>query len=128
MAELAARESAAAEEGAAVEAAKAAHGERIAKWGREPGGAPKNIRNLLCSMHTVLWEGSKWEPLSMAKIVVAGKVRAFYLRAVTVVHPDKASGLGAEKAYIAKCIFTQLEESYKLFCFEEMGGPDPKAL
>jgi hypothetical protein len=115
VAELAAREEGAAREEAAAAAARGAHEARIKEWGLEAGGAVKPIRILLANLHAALWEGAPWEPVGMAKLVVASKVKVFYLKAVRVVHPDKAAGLGVEKGYIAQQIFHKLEESWRKF-------------
>ncbi|XP_061489326.1 putative tyrosine-protein phosphatase auxilin isoform X2 [Rhineura floridana] len=53
-------------------------------------GKERNIRALLSTMHTVLWEGeTKWKPVSMADLVTPEQVKKVYRRAVLVVHPDK---------------------------------------
>jgi len=115
VAELAEREASSAREEAQAAAARGAHEARIKEWGQEAGGAVKPIRILLANLHAALWEGAPWEPVGMAKLVVASKVKVFYLKAVRVVHPDKAAGLGVEKGYIAQQIFHKLEESWRKF-------------
>ena len=53
-------------------------------------GKERNIRALLCSMHTVLWEDeARWKPCSMADLVTPEQVKKVYRRAVLSVHPDK---------------------------------------
>lgn len=55
-------------------------------------GKERNIRALISTLHTVLWEGeSKWKPVSMADLVTPEQVKKYYRRAVLVVHPDKVS-------------------------------------
>jgi hypothetical protein len=110
-----AREAAAAGEEAELAAARAKHEARLREWGHEPGGALKPLRVLLASMPGVLWEGANWEPVPMAKLVVAAKVKVFFMKATRVVHPDKAAGLGVERAYIAAQVFAKLEESWRTF-------------
>ena len=52
----------------------------------------RNIRALLSTLHTVLWEGeSRWTPVGMADLVTPEQVKKQYRRAVLVVHPDKVS-------------------------------------
>lgn len=60
-------------------------------------GKEKNIRALLSTLHTVLWDGeSRWTPVGMADLVTPGQVKKQYRRAVLVVHPDKVgAGPGA---------------------------------
>lgn len=56
-------------------------------------GKERNIRALLSTMHTVLWEGeTRWKPVGMADLVTPEQVKKVYRKAVLVVHPDKVSG------------------------------------
>lgn len=53
-------------------------------------GKERNIRALLSTLHTVLWEGeTRWKPVSMADLVTPDQVKKYYRKAVLVVHPDK---------------------------------------
>jgi len=53
-------------------------------------GKERNIRALLCSLHTVLWEGEhKWQEPGMHQLVSADQVKKVYRKAVLSVHPDK---------------------------------------
>lgn len=53
-------------------------------------GKERNIRALLSTLHTVLWEDEeRWKPVSMADLVTPEQVKKFYRRAALVVHPDK---------------------------------------
>ena len=55
-------------------------------------GKEKNIRALLCSLHTVLWEGEdKWKECGMHQLVTPAGVKKMYRKAVLSVHPDKVS-------------------------------------
>ncbi|XP_069794450.1 auxilin isoform X2 [Narcine bancroftii] len=55
-------------------------------------GKERNIRALLSTMHTVLWEGeTKWKPVGMADLVTPEQVKKVYRKAVLVVHPDKVT-------------------------------------
>lgn len=56
-------------------------------------GKERNIRALLSTMHTVLWEGeTRWKPVGMADLVTPEQVKKVYRKAVLVVHPDKVRG------------------------------------
>lgn len=44
------------------------------------GGKKDNIRALLASLHTVLWEGSGWTQASVADMVDPGKVKRLYMK------------------------------------------------
>ena len=53
-------------------------------------GKERNIRALLCSLHTVLWEDEgKWKECGMHQLVTADNVKKMYRKAVLSVHPDK---------------------------------------
>ena len=116
----AAAEASAASEDAELANARIKHEARIKDWGHEAGGALRPLRVLLASLPSALWEGAKWEPAPMAKLVVPSRVKIYYLKAVTVVHPDKTSGLGVEKGYVAGQIFHKLEEAWRLFQEQEL--------
>ena len=52
-----------------------------------------NIRALLSTLHTVLWEGSGWTPPQMTDLVETGKVKRQYMKANLIIHPDKVSSI-----------------------------------
>ncbi|XP_067846486.1 auxilin isoform X2 [Heptranchias perlo] len=84
-------------------------------------GKERNIRALLSTMHTVLWEGeTKWKPVGMADLVTPEQVKKVYRKAVLVVHPDKATGQPYEQ--YAKMIFMELNDAWSEF---ESQGPKP---
>ena len=57
------------------------------------GGKTVNLRALLQSMDVVLWEGAGWKKVGMSDLVMPGKVKVVYMRAIGKVHPDKVSGI-----------------------------------
>jgi len=59
---------------------------RIATW---RDGKRDNLRALLGSLDTVLWEGSGWKKVGMHELVVANKVKIIYMKAIAKTHPDK---------------------------------------
>jgi hypothetical protein len=59
---------------------------RISKW---RDGRKDNLRALLGGMDQVLWEGSEWKKVGMHELVVNGKVKITYMKAIAKVHPDK---------------------------------------
>lgn len=122
LAEVAEREAKEARESAEIESVRAAADPKLKDWALEPGGAPKNVRLLISTLQNVLWEGSGWEPVPMAKLVIPQKVKAFYLRAVTKVHPDKQAGMdSAAQRYIAGQVFHYLERAWRDFQEKELG-------
>lgn len=54
-------------------------------------GKKNNIRALLCSMHMVLWDNTKWNKVEMHQLVSAADVKKAYRKACLAVHPDKVS-------------------------------------
>lgn len=77
-------------------------------------GKERNIRALLSTMHTVLWEGeTRWKTVGMADLVTPEQVKKVYRRAVLVVHPDKATGQPYEQ--YAKMIFMELNDAWSEF-------------
>ncbi|XP_008107515.2 putative tyrosine-protein phosphatase auxilin isoform X1 [Anolis carolinensis] len=77
-------------------------------------GKERNIRALLSTMHTVLWEGeTKWKQVGMADLVTPEQVKKVYRKAVLVVHPDKATGQPYEQ--YAKMIFMELNDAWSEF-------------
>ncbi|XP_073696219.1 cyclin-G-associated kinase [Garra rufa] len=77
-------------------------------------GKERNIRALLSTLHTVLWEGeTRWKPVNMADLVTPDQVKRVYRKAVLVVHPDKATGQPYEQ--YAKMIFMELSDAWSEF-------------
>lgn len=71
-------------------------------------GKERNIRALISTLHTVLWEGeNKWKPVSMADLVTPEQVKKYYRKAVLVVHPDKVS--------VSSVFFLCRQKEQKLF-------------
>ncbi|XP_058491960.1 cyclin-G-associated kinase [Solea solea] len=77
-------------------------------------GKERNIRALLSTLNTVLWEGeTRWKPVGMADLVTPDQVKKYYRKAVLVVHPDKATGQPYE--HYAKMIFMELNDAWSEF-------------
>jgi hypothetical protein len=65
-------------------------------------------------MHTVLWEGARWEPVTV--LVRPIEVKKAFFKACLVVHTDKVDkGSPAEVKYIAKRVFDSLKSQYAVF-------------
>lgn len=61
---------------------------RLTAW---KNGKQDNLRALLGSLDTVLWEGAGWKKIGMADLVLPGKVKVQYMKGIGKVHPDKVS-------------------------------------
>ncbi|KAL7467781.1 hypothetical protein ACHAXS_008021 [Conticribra weissflogii] len=83
---------------------------KLKAWSEEHG-KKKQLRALLANLHTILWEGSGWKPVSLADVLDDGKVKKVYHKASRVVHPDKTGHLDAEKRFIAKRVFDALTQA-----------------
>lgn len=62
--------------------------ERLSRW---RAGKEGNLRALLASLETVLWEGAGWKKVGMGELIVPGKVKIVYMRGIGRVHPDKVT-------------------------------------
>ncbi|VEU43220.1 unnamed protein product [Pseudo-nitzschia multistriata] len=83
---------------------------KIKAWSEEHG-KKKQLQALLGSLHTILWPGTKWKPISIGDILQPAKVKKFYFKATLVVHPDKTRDLPAEQRFLAKRIFDALTQA-----------------
>lgn len=80
-------------------------------------GRRDNIRALLSSLHTVLWEGSGWKPPSIADMVENSQVKKWYMKANLIVHPDKVKQKGGtlEQVATADMVFDVLKAAWGRF-------------
>ncbi|XP_075787421.1 cyclin-G-associated kinase isoform X4 [Pelodiscus sinensis] len=77
-------------------------------------GKERNIRALISTLHTVLWEGeNKWKPVGIADLVTPEQVKKYYRKAALVVHPDKTTGQPYEQ--YARMIFMELSDAWSEF-------------
>jgi hypothetical protein len=101
-----------------LEAAKAKYDQVLTKWAMN-NTERKNVRSLLTSMHTVLWEGHKWKEISLGDVIESKRVKLYYRKAMLVVHPDKTAGCEADVRFRAKRIFEAVNEAYQEFLKKE---------
>ncbi|KAI3399338.1 hypothetical protein diail_7293 [Diaporthe ilicicola] len=86
---------------------------RIAAW---RDGKRENLRALLASLDTVLWEGSGWKKVGLHELVMANRVKIVYMKAIAKTHPDKlAQDASVEARMIAATVFSTLNESWDKF-------------
>ncbi|KAK3359859.1 hypothetical protein B0T25DRAFT_534053 [Lasiosphaeria hispida] len=86
---------------------------RIAAW---RDGKRENLRALLGSLDSVLWEGSGWKKVGLHELVMANKVKIIYMRAIAKTHPDKiAQDASTEVRMIAGTVFSTLNEAWDKF-------------
>ncbi|EGS17206.1 uncharacterized protein CTHT_0065230 [Thermochaetoides thermophila DSM 1495] len=86
---------------------------RISAW---RDGKRDNLRALLTSLDTVLWEGSGWKKVSLHELVMPNKVKVMYMKAVAKTHPDKLpQNATTEMKMIAGLVFSTLNEAWDKF-------------
>lgn len=84
---LALREAEAAQE-AALEARRDAEmnvDARLQAWECNKDGSKKNIRNLLSTVHTVLWPNSGWKPLGIADLIDFAGIKKAHMKLIRIV-------------------------------------------
>ncbi|XP_045160118.2 cyclin-G-associated kinase-like [Mercenaria mercenaria] len=88
---------------------------KVLEWTK---GKERNIRALLCSLHTVLWEEeTRWKQCGMHDLVTPDQVKKVYRKAVLSVHPDKLAD--SPHLPLARAIFIELNDGWAQF--EEEG-------
>lgn len=88
--------------------------ERYKAW-EERHSQKNNLRTLLSTLHTVLWQGADWRPLSPASLVLPKLVRKEYFKALQVVHPDHHQNDPAEIQFISERCYSALSEAWRRF-------------
>ena len=76
-------------------------------------GKSRNLRALLCSLHTVIWANSRWTQCGMHQLVNENDVNKMYKKACLAVHPDKQMGTPNEG--LSKLIFIELNDAWAEF-------------
>ena len=87
-----------------------------------PSGVQDNIRALLSTLHTVLWENSGWTAPGMTDLVEPARVKRAYMKANLIVHPDKVKQKGGsvEQIVIADIAFDTLKSAWGKFEASEL--------
>ncbi|KAG9063003.1 hypothetical protein KI688_004603 [Linnemannia hyalina] len=79
-------------------------------------GKEDNIRALISSLGSVLWEGVGWKPVGLHELVTPSQVKIKYMRAIGKMHPDKLSGSTTiEQRMMANTIFSTLNSAWDAF-------------
>ncbi|KAF3941046.1 hypothetical protein ABW19_dt0203333 [Dactylella cylindrospora] len=80
------------------------------------GGKETNLRALIASLDTVLWDGSGWKKVGMHELVMPNKVKIAYMKGIAKVHPDKISqDATTEQKMLAAAVFATLNEAWDEF-------------
>ncbi|TPP64106.1 Cyclin G-associated kinase [Fasciola gigantica] len=76
-------------------------------------GKSRNVRALLCSLPSILWDGVRWKPVSIADLITAEQVKRQYRNAARAIHPDKWRN--TENEQLARMIFVELNDAMTEF-------------
>jgi UDP-2,3-diacylglucosamine pyrophosphatase LpxH len=73
-----------------------------------------NIKFLLATLQSVLWDGHSWQAVGMDKLEDPKKVKLYYRKAMMMCHPDKVKpdDDNFEKVYIANRCFAALNDAF----------------
>ena len=93
--------------------AMAKHDNRIKFW--KGPSIPNSVKTLICTLHTVIWNGANWKPIGMDKLDDPNQVKKWYRKAILISHPDKTKNETTEVKFISNRIFGALNEAYKVF-------------
>ncbi|KAK0291788.1 auxilin-like clathrin-binding protein required for normal clathrin function [Friedmanniomyces endolithicus] len=86
---------------------------RLTAW---RGGKADNLRALLQSLDGVLWDGAGWKKVGMSDLVVPGRVKVVYMKAIGKVHPDKIpQDATTEQRMVSAAVFSTLNEAWDKF-------------
>ncbi|KAL8799262.1 MAG: hypothetical protein Q9182_006029 [Xanthomendoza sp. 2 TL-2023] len=87
--------------------------ERVTRW---RSGKEGNLRALLASLDSVLWEGSGWTKVGMGELILANKVKVVYMKGIGKVHPDKLPTTATtEQKMVSAAVFATLNEAWDGF-------------
>ena len=88
----------------------------IDKWALTEQGKFKDVRSLLSSMNTVLWDNSGWTDVPLGELMISdATVKKTYRKAIVLCHPDRHQKESADQQYRADRIFNAINEAYKNF-------------
>jgi cyclin G-associated kinase len=74
----------------------------------------KHVKVLLCTLHTILWDGNTWQVIGMDKMNDPNQVKKYYRKAILMCHPDKIAGndVNPDKVYIANRCYSALNDAF----------------
>lgn len=85
--------------------------DKIVQW----SGTEKNrnnIRSLLCTIQSILWEGAEWTPFSFTDLMDNNKLKKAYFKAMNKFHPDRNGQTEYKAKYICERITNALNEAW----------------
>ena len=70
-----------------------------------------NFRTLLVTVHDI-WPFGKWEQVDLGKLLTDNELKKYYKRAMLTFHPDQNQNKSPRQVYLAKRIFSELNEAF----------------
>jgi hypothetical protein len=101
------------------DAARTKYEAKIMIWSTVNGNEKRNVRSLLSSMHTVVWEGCRWKHIGLGDLLEPKQVKLQYRKAMLIVHTDKTPHEPVYVRFIAKRCFEAINEAYEEFLKKE---------
>uniref|UniRef100_A0A0G4HLX5 J domain-containing protein n=1 Tax=Chromera velia CCMP2878 TaxID=1169474 RepID=A0A0G4HLX5_9ALVE len=94
--------------------AAASLSEEMDRWAKNSDGTFKDVRTLISTLETVLWEGANWKAISIADLTMnESEVKKAYRKAVLMCHPDKHQNSAGDVQLRSERIFQALNEAFK---------------
>ena len=94
---------------------------KLVIWSGNPKtGSLKNIRAMISTMDTIMWENSGWKTVGMGDLVQPSRVKRAYYKAIRIAHPDRVQTGTVEAQYIASWMLDMLKLSWEQFKQKEM--------
>lgn len=85
-----------------------------------PKSSRKNIRALLTTIQTVMWDNSRWNTVGLHEVVQPQQVRKVYRKAILQIHPDKLPpDASVPVQCMAQKVFDILQSEYDKFRVSE---------
>ena len=95
-------------------------GRVLDNWCFSEPGKYKDIRSLLSSISTVLWNNSGWVDVPIGELMLNETVvKRTYRKAIIMCHPDRHQQGSAEQQFRADRVFNALNESWKVFDYKK---------
>lgn len=84
-----------------------------AKVNQWVSGRKGNLRALLSTLDTILWEDSGWKTVTIGELLQPNKLKIAYRKAQLIVHSDKMIGKPLEQRLLAERVFDMLIDAAK---------------
>lgn len=93
------------------------------RWEFSMPGVPRNMRTLLSTLHTILWEGARWTTINVSDLMTEPQIKKQHRKALLVVHPDHAARGTVDQRVRAERAFKALDSGMKRYLDEQARTP-----